>query len=513
MNNGNENKCVVVTKKVSKTLNDGTKLVVRKVRSFGEKRFGKVKGTYILAGIFCVFVLLLGIKLFGGKTIDYPVVYNSSEGDLYLLGVQDKDSEKSVKLARKESTSNVVYANTSDRYVLFQKEQNLYLYDAKNKEQTVKIMDNIEEFYFTEDDKFIIGLDSSRSLLVYNYKDTVKLDADVSSLYILSKDRVVYEKEGKVYVRSIHPKKDDRKKITEEYDSNIQFSEDGSRILYLSNEKDLYSYNIKKDKNERIASKVSAYYCGSDACKKLFYVETDDGKNIYYYDGKDSTKVASDIHSLHASDVAAKRVVYSMITEGKYNLYYMQVGESAVAIEENLTSIKTVRIYEGKEIYYITGKNEAKYVDIKGAKIGKVRDLASDVTGYFQAYKDGYAFVGDISKGSSGTLYMVSHGRVKKIDENVNANILTVNKDGDKIYYLKDYKTTGNLFVTSGGKSKKIDDDVYTLEYVKDNLIYYIKDYTTSKSRGDLYRYTGKSMKIAEDVTKLANPPVVYTVD
>ena len=56
-------------------------------------------------------------------------------------------------------------------------------------------------------------------------------------------------------------------------------------------------------------------------------------------------------------------------------------------------------------------------------------------------------------------------------------------------------------------KGKKIDSDVYTYQYVKDDLIYYIKDYSSSKGKGDLYRYTGKSVKIATDVTRIAYTP------
>ena len=43
-----------------------------------------------------------------------------------------------------------------------------------------------------------------------------------------------------------------------------------------------------------------------------------------------------------------------------------------------------------------------------------------------------------------------------------------------------------------------------------ENLIYFIRDYSTSKGSGDLYKYTNKSVKIAEDVTRIASSPVYY---
>ena len=90
--------------------------------------------------------------------------------------------------------------------------------------------------------------------------------------------------------------------------------------------------------------------------------------------------------------------------------------------------------------------------------------------------------------------------------------MITISKKGNKIYYLKDYKTSGDLFVTSGGKGKKIADDVYTFEYINDDLIYYIKDYSTSKSRGDLYKYNGKTIKLADNITRIASSPVNFEV-
>lgn len=513
MKDSNNNKLMVVKQNVKKTFNDGTKLIVKSTSKLNKIKIGGINGLHILGLVLLILVLFLGFNIFSSPSLDYPVVYNNNEGDLYLMGVKVESQEDGVKLAKNESASNVVYANESDRYVLFQKEQKLYLYDSKNKEQTEKIMDDVIQFQFTEDDKFVIALDRDKNLNVYNFKETIKIESDVAEILAVSNSKIVYDKEGKIYVRSINPKKDDRNKITEDYDNSLTFSKDESKVLYITEEKDLYVYNVKKEKNEKIDSNVLSYYCDNNACEKMFYVENEDGKTIEYYDGKKSTKVASDIYNVNASDTDEKKIVYSTLKDGKYSLYYQVVGKEEALIEDNLSSIRTVRIFKGKEIYYITGKNVARYVKINGDKIGKVADLASDVTGYFQVYKNGYAFVGDVSKKSNGNLYMVKNGKVKKIDDTVNSNTLTVNKAGNKIYYLKDYETTGTLYVTDGGKGKKIDDDVYTLEYVNDNLIYYIKDYSTSKSRGDLYRYTGKSVKIAENVTRVANVPVVFTLD
>ena len=130
--------------------------------------------------------------------------------------------------------------------------------------------------------------------------------------------------------------------------------------------------------------------------------------------------------------------------------------------------------------------------------------------GYLYEYKKGFAYVTDIDDYYNGTLYVAKSGKARKIDENVGSSTLKVNKDGDRIYYIKDLSDEGELRYTKGGKSKLIDSKVHTYEYVKDNLLYLVKDYSATKARGDLYRYTNKSVKIADEISRIASSPVVY---
>lgn len=510
-NDKDNNKLIVPAKKVKKTIDKTGKLVVSNVKTFINKNNIKINGKYILGIIGVIVLIIIGVNLFGGNDVEYPVVFNNSDGNLYLMETNVKKEEDAVKLAKAENVSNVVYANETDRYVLFQKDKALYLYDAKNKDATSKIADDVVSYSFSEDDKYIIILDNDYNLRVYNFKDLEKLDADVSQIIEVQDNKIMYEKEHKIYVRSINPKKDDRKKVTESYDSNMRFSEDTKNIIYINSDKELRSYSVGKDKEEKIAGDVINYYCDTKSCEKLFYIENTDTKSINYYDGKNSTKIAKDIYNINAADTDSKKVVFSRVKDGEYTLYYQMVGKDEVKVEGKLTSIRTVKLFEDNELYYINGKNEVKYVKLNGAKIGDVKKLGEDVSGYLYLHKDGYAFVADVDKSSNGKLYIASNGKAKKIDEDVNSSLITVSKDGKKIYYMKDYSSSGNLYVTSGGKGKKIDDDVYTFEYIKNDLIYYIKDFSSNnKFYGDLYRYTGKSTKIADKVTRIANTPVYY---
>lgn len=496
------NKVLVVLKNIFK-------LIVKFFKELSKVKVGKFTGTQVFFGIALVVVLFMFIAGDGKKQVPYPVIFNNSEGDLYLIDTSIKNEEDAIKLGNGESTSNIVYANTTDRYVLFQKNESLYLYDSKEKEETTKIISDIEDYAFTEDDKYVVALNDDDELMVYDYKEAERIEKDVSSIVAMSKDRVLYEKEGILYVKSINPKKDDRLKVTEDYDAYVRFSEDGKNILYINGERELYIFNIKKDEDEKVAKNVSSFYCDDKSCEKLFYVETDDTKTVYYYDGKDSRSMVKDIYSINDYDVSKKQLVFTKIEDGEYSLYYQKVDKDPVLIEDELTSLRTVKLFKGKDIYYITADNEVKYIKINGAKLGNLKTIGEDVTGYLHLYKDGYAFVGDV-KNTKGTLYLAKNGKAKEIDEDVNSSLITVGNKGNTVYYLKDYKTTGDLYVTKGGKGKEIEKDVYNYEYVKDNLIYLIKDYSISKSRGDLYRYTNKSVLIAEDITRTASIPTHF---
>lgn len=465
----------------------------------------------IVAIVALVLVIGLGKLIFKEDVVTYPLVFNTSEGDLYLLDSDAKNGDDALKLAVSESVSNMVYANNINRYLLFKKGSDLYLYDAKAKEETTKIVENVKSYIFSLNDKYVVSLDNDDNLSVYNYKKNTKIESDISEIIAVSEDKVIFEKDSVIYIRSINPKKEDREKITAEYGSYMKFSEDGKNVIYINKENDLISYNTKKNKENKIASNVKNYYCDNESCEKMFYLTDEDTKTIYYYDKKE-TKVAEGIYAVLATDVKNKQVVYSITDDGKYTIYFQTVGKNSSKIEDNLTSIRTLKIYKGKEIYYITGKNEVKYARISNNKIAeRPKSLGADVTGYLYLYKDGYAFVSDVDSKSNGTLYIAKNGKAKKIDTDVNSSIITVNKDGSKIYYYKDYDITGTLYVTSGSKNKKIDENVYTFTYINDDLLYYIKDYSTAKSRGDLFIYRkGKTIRVKESVSRIASSPFSY---
>ena len=481
--------------------------------------FGKLKDSPIVKVVCAVVVVLLLILivkgLFGSKDVEYPVIYNNSDSDLYLMTTKVKTEDKAVKLSNGDSAYYVMYANTSNRYVLFEKNESLYLYDSKKKDETSKIVSDIESgsYAFTEDDKYVIAMDKDGTVYSYNFKgDKQKLDSDVSTMYDYTNSKILYSKDGELYVRSINAKKDDKVKVTGEYTSYVypSLSEDGKNVIYANEDSELYVYNVSKKSGTKVASDVSSYVCDTKSCNNMYYLVSDGDNVIYYYNGKESKKMVEDA-TIAATDVDKQLLVYKVVDGEDVALYFKKGNSDAVKIEDDLDGVSTVRIYNGKEIYYKTSDDEVKYAKISGSKVTGVKSIAEDA-GTLYEYKNGLVFVADQNKeGTSGDLYFASNGKAKKVDSDVYTSKIKVSNNGSKVYYMKDYKTTGDLYVTSGGKGKKIDSDVYTYQYVKDNLIYYIKDYSSSKSRGDLYRYTGKAVKIAEDVTRLATTPNSFT--
>lgn len=508
------NRTIKFLKKLGVLIKKGVVAVVSKCKEISKTRYGKIDGNYVLIGglaVVAILVLFIG-SLFGEDVVDYPVIYNNTDGELQLLTKKAKNEEKAIKLGSSERAEDIAYANTTNRYVLFKKKGDLYLYDAKTKDETTKLVSDVVAYMFSFDDKYVVALDKDDNLRVYNFKETIKIEKDVSSIIGISEDKVLYEKEKILYVRSINPKKDDRLKVTEEFDTNVRFSEDGKNVIYIDNNKKLHLFNIAKDKDTEVAKNVTKYYCDKESCNKLFYEAKDDVKSIFYYDGKDSTRIVKEIYNVNAYDVERKQLVYTKLVEGEYSLFYQKGTSESALIEDDLQGLKEVKLFDGKDIYFTTSDSEVRYARVSGSKVKVVKSIAEDVSSYLHAHKDGYVFVSDVDDGS-GNLCLAKNGKVKKIDEDIYTGFITIGKDGKSIYYLKDYQTSGDLYVSTGGKGKVLETDVRTYEYINEDLIYLIRDYSTSKGAGDLYKYTNKSVKIAEDVTRIASSPVYFIVE
>ena len=111
------------------------------------KKFGKFALKQILLIVLCVILVLLVLKALVSNSSSkneeapaYSVVYTNDDGDLMVVGSNGKNP---IKLSS-ERTSDVEYANKSDRYILYTKGDSLYLYDKKKKDDIYYHLLNIQ---------------------------------------------------------------------------------------------------------------------------------------------------------------------------------------------------------------------------------------------------------------------------------------------------------------------------------------------------------------------------------
>jgi len=488
------------------------------VKSFLDKDFGMFKGLHILCGaiglLVLVGIIVVATCLGGKKEVAYPLLYVNKDGDLKLLAANVSKEEKAVTLVSDDGSSAYPeYANTTDRYVLFKKSGSLYLYDSKSKDKTRKVKGDVGEYGFTPNDKYVVFTVSNDGNDIYSYdykKDPVKVESGASSIVDTTDNYIIYKKDDALYVRDIKAKKD-KVKITSDETKNVRVSEDGKRVTYQTKDGDLHIYVLSSKKDTKVASEVGNYY-SNDAGTKFFYTKKDDSKEIHYYNGKSSTKIASDVNSVEDYDVDAQKLLYTEKDGDKEALYFKKGTKDKAKVEDGLASVSANFGYNN-DIYYIVteSKNETlKYAKISGNKIGKKTEL-SDSYESARMIKGGIIFVADVDKNQSGSLYVAKNGKAKKIDEDVYASSLRVGNNGKKYYYYKNYSNNaGDFCVSTGGKGKVIDTDVHQFVVIKDNLIFYLKDYSKS-GKGDLYKSTGsKGKKLAEDIVSLKSTPNYY---
>ena len=498
-------KLAVVEKKTDKVSKDVKQFV-------NNKKVFNIKVKKILVILACLLCLFLFFKIVGGifKLIfsdnypEYPLIYQKANGEMKVIGTKDK---KGTKLSSTDFVENVVYANTTERYALYLKNGSLYLYDAKKKDEKIKVLADVKAYKFSEDDKYIYALNKNNELYLYNYKKSTKIDSEVSSVRGISENYIFYVKNGSLYMRNIKKKKSDKVKIEDKFGSDLTIADNEKVILYKNSENELKRYYIKKKSGEKIASSVNRYY-PNDNCTKFYYVSDEDASTLYYFNGKEGLKIVKDIYDVSAIDVDNKIAIYVKADKGKFSLYFQREDKNAVKMEDDLNEPVYAKLYKGKEVYYVNSDKELRYGSIKGKKVSKIRTISDNVTDSLKAYKKGFAFVANV-EGNSGELYVVRHGRIKLIDEDVyKASTIKVNTKGNKIYYFKDYgSSSGDLYYTKGSKPKLIASDVYKYQNVKNDLLYYIKDYDMAAIAGDLYRYDGKSKLIEKDVRTMAAIP------
>ncbi len=459
------------------------------------------KRCFILGGILLVLIcVVLGIVLYKQGVHEFPIIYKGKDNNLYLLRDGDKPSE-AVVFSNRDGIGYISFFNDNPRYFLYKKSVDLYIYDVK-KFKEKKIISDYTASFVTNDDQYVVALDKLNTL--YSYKvngDVVELGLNVDGDVAFTDDYVLFESyegaENVLYISYLNGKKTNVK-----VDSDVvsyQFSEDGTKVVYISKDNDLIIYNIKNGKSDKVNSDVKDFYCDSDECDDLYYVLEDN--SILYYNGKKSTVYVKESSDLISVDCDANLLLYS--TNSGDNLYLKNGKSDSVLIDDNFGRNGYAKIREAEDIYYVNSNKELKYYNIKN---DKKKELLKNVSGVIINSKNGYYFFTDLNAVGSGILYYVVGDKATKVNDDVYSfNYYVVNKKGDKLYYYSKYgDKTGSLYVFDGKDNTLISDKVYQYQYINDNLIYYLADYDLVNINGNLYKYEkGEKTAIAERVQSL----------
>lgn len=474
-----------------------SKLKGMKIGSFSLKQ--------ILILVVCLILVILLVKGIAGsfssesKAPDYGVVYTNDDGDLMVVSSNGK---KPVKIAN-DSYNNVEYANTNERYILFTKDSNLYLYDKKDGEDTTKIDKDVSSFGFSEDDKYIYYVNKDDELYTYK-KESKKIDSDVSYVVGTKDNNIFYTKEDELYVRNMNGKKD-KVKIASDVE-NQAISEDGSKVLYQTEDGDLYIYKVSSKKATKIASDIEDVLDGNDDLDKLLVVNSDD--EVYYVNGTKTTKLVSEVDILDAN-VEEQQLVYLKDDE----LFYQKGTKKAVKIDDK-EDISKAYLYNKNEVYYVVNDNDEKdlYYSKVGSKASVPKLVKENISSYVYSYYDKGLIVFTDVESYTGELNVIKGNKVNKIADDVYTSSVKPNHDGNKLYFLGNYDTkdkSGKLMSTTGKKAKTLVEDVSDYNYVKDKIIYVSTGYSTKSGKTDLGVYNGrKVIKIADGVKNVKAPYV-----
>lgn len=489
-----------------------------------------------------IFLLLIGSLFRTNITPDYPIVFKDASNRLLVI-TKNNDLNNITDI---EST-DIVYANSDIRYILYTDSTNLYLLDTTNTSSKKLLTEDANSYGFSSDDKYIYYIESSKDLYIYNRKSatTVLVDTNVTKVLDISDNYVIYEKDMHLLVKDIDTQEIDT--VSKNYDDVI-ISKDGKSMLYSvtssENTYNYYLYNFSNFNNEKVLSNVVSLLSYNDNFTKFIYtvnseetiniynmisdtlassdkkfvdISEDDTKSeeekqdnreekelvdlrnsmrdyvknyqvsaydVYYQNKETTTRLASSVNNIYVDDISSKLIIYSKMNwNSDFDL------SDFTSIDEFKNAIE-----ENKE--------NGLYFQIDTNKASLIKDNVSDKTEVEYISGDGVYFVLD------GNLYYSKVNSVNKvassanlIDSNVTSSILKSTSDIGLVYLMKDTDDTKTLKYASNGKVSIISTNCYDEFKISEteNSIYYIKDY--ENNAGKLMLYNGIiNIKLADGV-------------
>lgn len=486
-----------------------------------------------------ILLLLVGSLFRTNITPDYPIVFKGADNRLMVI-TRNNDVNDITNIEE----TDIVYANSDVRYILYTDKNTLYLLDTTSTNNKKILTNNAISYGFSSDDKYVYYIENNKDLHLYNRKtasDTL-IDTDVTKFLDISLNYAIYEKDNCLIVKDIETGSSD---IAAKSYEEIILSKDGKKMLYsnLNTDESLnyYLYNFVDSSNERILTDIEELLSyNANFTKFIYTTKTTDTINIYnnIKDSKASSDkkfVALDKDSVTKEKYEANQKLEAEInlrnemrdyaknyTVSAYDVYY-QNNQTKTLLASSVNKVYINDITDRKLIYtkmnwnsnfdlasytsleefkkdIETNKENGLYYKVIDTEASLVKENVNETLVVELLSGDGIYFSEDNNLYYSKVTNKKA-GVYKLVAENLINPIKDMTSDVGLIYLVKE-NDTNTLKYISGGKSSIISTNVYP-EYITisetENAIYYLKDY--ENNQGKLMLYNGIiNSKIADGV-------------
>ena len=486
-----------------------------------------------------IFLLLIGSLFRTNVTPDYPIVFKGADNRLMVI-TRNNDVNDITDI----DETDIVYANSDIRYILYTDKNTLYLLDTTSTENKKILTNKASSYGFSSDDKYVYYIENNKDLYIYNRKtsSTYLVDSNVTKLLDVSLDYVIYEKDNSLLVKNIATQTIDT--VAKSYE-DIILSKDGKKMLYSNLNQDeslsYYLYNFSDFSNDRVLSNIEELLNYNPNFTKFIYTtKTTDTINIYNYikDSKASSDkkfVALDKNSATKEELEANKRLQEEIslrnemrdyaknyTVKAYEVYY-QNNQTKTLLASSVNKVYIDDITDRKIIYtkmnwnsnfdlsnytsleefkkdIETNKENGLYYKITDSEASLIKEnvndtLAVELLGNDEIYfsEDNNLYYSKITNRKASAY--------KEVASNLVNPIKNMTSDIGLIYLVKENESYILKYI-SNGKSGIINTNVYP-EFITisetENSIYYLKDY--ENNQGKLIIYNGIiNSKIADDV-------------
>ncbi len=500
------------------------------------------------------------------------ILYMTSDGNLYTSDFKEKekiDSDVTIFYAT-DDCSKVVYKNSDD---------NLYLWQNGEEEKLDSDVSHIEHvsedlskiFYMQEDRLYVYDTkEGAETKIASDVDDVLEVYDSGEVYYLVAEEKPISDLIDDDMAASDAELKNPDDLVNEAYDLEYPDYDD-----YEDYDDYWDAYDAYWEEYEALDDAYwDEYYELSDAygdkddrdyLRECFEEDTYTTYSLYYFDGKDDVLVSESYdcdYSVSAEDKAviaftatASEIEKVKISELDYYSYYAStVAEMAmsgsqtlqVAVKDTATEVevqeegfqieaisddgKTLLIldnaeyemdedyeeYEGTEYedYYKTFECGELFRITIGDTPGAPESVATDVYSANFAPTGKIAYMTDYDRETYTSTMFYDGVELGEIYTYSNV----YHKDTDSLLFFTDWDEDdecGKLMMFRDGKITEIKDEVHSAVFTAKGDILYLYDYSTSREKGDLYKYTGKDedLKLDEDVQAIVDTSYISNAD